>query len=105
MERPPPGDIMADWRRAQATDTPEAYREFLRRHPGSPFTTLVEAILAETEAAGHPAEARSELTGNATADWRRVQATDTPEAYREFLRRHPGSPFTTLAEAILAELD
>ena len=100
------GDITADWNGAQQTDTPEAYRQFLSRYPSSPLTKLAEMKLAGTEKDSRPAsEARPEPTRNALADWSRAQETDTPEAYRQFLSRHPSGPFAELAKAKLAKME
>ncbi len=42
-------DVLGDWGRAQATDTPDAYREFLSRYPDDPLAKLAELKLAEME--------------------------------------------------------
>ena len=49
VEPLPARDIMAEWRQAQQTNTPAAYRQFLQDHPGSPLTKLVETKLKELE--------------------------------------------------------
>ena len=48
-EQRPPDAIMADWSRAQETNTPDAYRQFLSRYPSSPFSELAKTKLAEIE--------------------------------------------------------
>ena len=105
VERPTTDNIMADWNRAQKINTPAAYRQFITRHPSSSLTGLAETKLAETEEGSRPAGAQPDLTGDAAADWNQVQKINTPEGYRQFLRRHPSGPFTKLAEAKLAELE
>ena len=47
VQAEPPGDALADWRNAQQTDTSDAYRAFVARHPGSPLRRLAEKKLAE----------------------------------------------------------
>lgn len=49
VEPPPARDIMTEWRQTQQINTPAAYRQFLREHPGSPLTKLVETKLKELE--------------------------------------------------------
>ena len=106
VEQQTTGDATADWNRAQQIDTPDAYRQFLRRHPNSPLTMLVETKLADIEGGSRPAsEARPEPTGNAMADWNQAQQIDTPDAYRQFLSRYPSGPFAKLAEGKLAEME
>ena len=43
--------------------------------------------------------------GDASAEWSRVQAIDTPAAYREFIGRHPDDPMTELAKERLTRLE
>lgn len=105
VEQRTPDAIMADWNRAQETNTPDAYRQFLSRYPKSPLTKLVEMRLADIEEGRHPAGIQSEPKGNAMADWNQTQQINTLEAYRQFLSRHPGSPFAKLAEGRLAEME
>ena len=42
----PPGDAAAAWERAQAIDTPAAYRDFIRRYPNDPMAELARVKLA-----------------------------------------------------------
>ena len=106
VEQQTAGDATADWQRAQQINTPDAYRQFLSRYPNSPLTTLVETKLADIEGGSRPAsEAQPEPTGNAMADWQRAQQINTPDTYRQFLRRYPSGPFAKLAEGKLAEME
>ena len=43
------GGALADWGRAQATDTPDAYRAFLAQYPDDPLAKLAARKLAEIE--------------------------------------------------------
>ena len=95
----------AEWERVQAVDTPAAYREFIGRYPGHPMTELAKERLAGLEEGSRPVEDQSDLPGDAAAEWERVQAVDTPVAYREFIGRYPGHPMTELAKERLAGLD
>ena len=105
VEQSVSGNAMADWGRTRATDTPEAYRQFLRSYPRSPFARLAQTKLAETEGVTRPTGTPPNLSGDAAADWDRALATDTPAAYREFLAQYPRNPLAKLAELKLAEME
>ena len=101
------GDAVADWALAQEPDTPEAYRQFIARHPSSPLTRLAKMKLGERPRTSRvqPSRPPDLMSGDAVADWALAQKTDTPEAYRQFITRHPSGPLTRLAEAKLAAAD
>ena len=94
---PGSGDIRTDWERAQRINTPEAYQQFLSRHPTGPLAELAKARLAEPDLVPEPAGIRT--------DWERAQRINTPEAYQQFLSRHPTGPLAELAKARLAEFE
>ncbi len=50
-------------------------------------------------------DVEQQTTGDATAEWNRVQQINTPDAYRQFLSRYPNSPLTTLVETKLADIE
>jgi hypothetical protein len=73
----------ADWRSAQAADSPESYVQFIADHPDS---TLV-------------ATARDRLQQLAEEkDWRAAAVTDSLEAYQQFLAQYPAGKWAKEAQ-------
>jgi hypothetical protein len=71
-----------DWQAAVRDDTPEAYENFLKAHPGSQHATAArvrrEALLDER-------------------DWQAARGADTPEAYGHYVAVHPQGLWSELA--------
>jgi hypothetical protein len=65
--------VGADWKQAQAADTPEAYQEFLRLHADSEFSVRAQERVKQL------AEDR---------DWQAAAAADSLDAYQQFVATH-----------------
>jgi hypothetical protein len=68
--------VGADWKQAQAADTPEAYQEFLRLHADSEFSVRAQERIKQL------AEDR---------DWQAASAADSLDAYQQFVATHADS--------------
>ena len=73
----------ADWRSAQAADTPESYEQFIAAHPDSSQVATARERLAQL------AEEK---------DWRNAAALDTREAYQQFLAQYPNGKWAREAQ-------
>jgi hypothetical protein len=73
----------ADWRSAQAADTPESYEQFIAAHPDSSQVATARERLAQL------AEEK---------DWRNAAALDTREAYQQFLAQYPSGKWAREAQ-------
>jgi cell division septation protein DedD len=69
----------SDWAAAQEADTPEAYDDFVTRHPQSEFAAKAK------ERSAQKIEER---------DWAAATQSDSPEAYQKFVGRHPDGKWT-----------
>lgn len=97
-----------DWEKTQSLNTMDAYHEFLKKHPESPFTEEATEEIAWKTAqrtdtsesfrnflSAHPMgkyekEARGQLD---IKDWEAAKKQDTPQSYRLYLDHHPKGRF------------
>jgi cell division septation protein DedD len=69
----------SDWQKTRATNTAEAYEQFLKNYPSGEFTAQAQARVKELY------EER---------DWQKARDTDTLEAYQAFLKQYPEGKWT-----------
>lgn len=79
-----------DWNIAQRDDTPEAYLEFLAKHPDSEYVELAKQSVAEVKV---------------KRAWERAEFRDSEIGYRDFTDRFPDSEQAALAQARLDEIE
>jgi len=78
--------VADDWKTAQATDTSEAYQQFLKEHADSEFAAKAQERVKQL------AEDR---------EWQAASGTDTKEAYEQFLAQHADSKWASEARTRL----
>lgn len=83
------------WRATQKLDSPEAYQTYLAEYPDGRFARLARLSLA----ARSPGAARPVETSPDFEAWKRAQARDTLDAYRNYLDEHPEGLFAPAARA------
>lgn len=85
----------------------EAGEETVRNQPGQPQERTETAVVNPSPPVVLPDSNSKEdvVRGDVLGDWGRAQATDTLDAYREFLARYPDDPLAKLAELKLAEME
>ena len=84
------------WAAAAAADTADAYRAYLRDHPGGLYSAAASARLDQL----------GETVDGANRDrdaWAEAAATNTPDAYRSYLNRFPQGEYADAAGRRLAE--
>src|SRR5258706_9819127 len=69
----------SDWQKTRATNTADAYEQFMKKYPSGEFTAQAEARVKELY------EER---------DWQKARDADTPEAYQAFLKQYPEGKWT-----------
>jgi formylglycine-generating enzyme required for sulfatase activity len=88
----PLSDVRA-WNDAKATNTLEAYRNYLRNFPQGEFRELAEQR-AKT----------FELKNTDYNNWQKAKQSNTRPAYEQYLRENPSGEYRELAEAALQRL-
>ncbi len=68
-----------DWRSAEGADTPEAYGQFIERHPESELATQARTRIVQL---------------GEDRDWQSAGTADTADAYRQFLAQHPNGKWS-----------
>jgi serine/threonine protein kinase/outer membrane protein assembly factor BamD (BamD/ComL family) len=96
-------EIAQAWSDTRLDDTPQGYRDFLKKYPDTGFTALAEAKIKAFEEAGKK-QAELKVT-NMTNDWQDAVSKDTAQAYVSFIKKHPGSTYEKLARAKLAGME
>ena len=79
-----------DWEIAQRDDTPEAYLEFLARHPNTEYLEQARARVAELKV---------------LRAWERAEFRDSENGYQDFLERFPESEQADAARQKLVEIE
>jgi len=69
----------SDWQKTRATNTTDAYEQFLKKYPTGEFTAQAQARVKELY------EER---------DWQKARDADTPEAYQAFLKQYQEGKWT-----------
>ena len=69
----------SEWQKTRATNTADAYEQFLKKYPTGEFTAQAQARVKELY------EER---------DWQKARDADTPEAYQAFLKQYPEGKWT-----------
>jgi len=69
----------SDWEKTRATNTTDAYEQFLKKYPSGEFTAQAQARVKELY------EER---------DWQKARDADTQEAYQAFLKQYPEGKWT-----------
>ncbi len=108
-----------DWERALSLNTPEAYAQFLEKHPTSPHAEeawwqralLLESVegyddyLDQYPAGRYAAQAITAMKQlDEAVQWRNAQRLDTISAYAEFLAKYPNGAYSELARKRKEEL-
>ena len=111
------------YRRAAEVDTPQAYQDFLRAHPGDEYVPAAQERLAELEfqeasrahsvvaykrfLEAHPESSQARAARALLESLRFNAARDAaaPEPLRQFLREHPDGAHRSEAESLLAEAE
>jgi len=78
--------VADDWKTTQATDTSEAYQQFLKEHADSEFAAKAQERVKQL------AEDR---------EWQAASGTDTREGYEQFLAQHADSKWASEARTRL----
>ena len=78
--------VADDWKTVQATDTSEAYQQFLKEHADSEFAAKAQERVKQL------AEDR---------EWQAASGTDTKEGYEQFLAQHADSKWASEARTRL----
>ncbi|HEY6927354.1 MAG TPA: SPOR domain-containing protein [Steroidobacteraceae bacterium] len=120
----------SDWQQSNASNTVNAYQEFLQKHPNTPQSvearnrihTLMDAeawtraqqvntvqsyqsYIQEQPAGSHLAQAKDSIASSErTMAWLAASATDTPESLQAFLQKYPEGPEADKAKGRLAQL-
>jgi|GEM_PF-709362 len=82
----------ADWARAKAADTPEAYGEYLAKHPNG--ANAAEARRLQTDG----------LSDRERNAWEDARKENTIAAYETYLRRYPNGAFRAEADTRIVAL-
>lgn len=69
----------SDWEKTRASNTTDAYEQFLKKYPSGEFTAQAQARVKDLY------EER---------DWQKARDTDTQEAYQAFLKQYPEGKWT-----------
>jgi cell division protein FtsN len=69
----------SDWEKTRASNTTEAYEQFLKKYPSGEFTAQAQARVKELYE---------------EHDWQKARDTDTQEAYQAFLKQYPEGKWT-----------
>lgn len=69
----------SDWEKTRATNTTDAYEQFLKKYPSGEFTAQAQARVRELYE---------------EHDWQKARDTDTQEAYQAFLKQYPEGKWT-----------
>lgn len=83
-------NVEKDWDIAQRDDTPEAFLEFLAKHPNSKYIDEARQRVAQLKI---------------LRAWERAEFRNTEVAYRDFLDRYPNSEHASTAEQWLHEFE
>ncbi len=101
------------WERALETDTPQAYHQYIRKHPDSRYVPDAKERIAFHKVKRRPSLQRYETFRSAHPEsalldelrlliepkaFDRARAAGTPDAYRAFAEEFPGGSFATRAE-------
>jgi len=79
-----------DWEIAQRDDTPEAYLEFLARHPDTEYLEQARTRVAELKV---------------VRAWERAEFRDSQTGYQDFIERFPDSAQADTARQNLADIE
>jgi peptidoglycan hydrolase-like protein with peptidoglycan-binding domain len=90
----------AYWRSTGRNGDEAGLRAYLESYPDGLYADLARAKLEEIEEAK-----RAALAAEERATWDQVRASDTAEAYREYLRSYPNGAFADAARARLTEIE